>query len=191
MTKNTLLNIAITIARILKGLLIVGAILLTVLLVYTQIDSEVFANREIKISQSSSSFGYSRSDSSTFNDANKDSSPFTIGKLKTVSTFVFYFKGLLVLALYYMSINAFEKIMLSVKTLKTFNVNNAKLFRRIGQYIIAISILTSYSVMRFESGIQSKLAIEFTPLIVALLAFILAEIFKEGNDLKQENDLTI
>ncbi len=52
-------------------------------------------------------------------------------------------------------------------------------------------ILTSYSVIRFESGIQSKLSIDFIPLIYALLAFIMAEIFKEGSVLKQENDLTI
>jgi len=90
-----------------------------------------------------------------------------------------------------MAISAFEKIMLSVKTLKTFSSSNSKLFRKIGLYIIAIMILTSYSVMRYENGIQSKIMLDFILLIYALLAFIMAEIFKEGSVLKQENELTI
>lgn len=191
MTKNTLLNIAILVTRLLKGITISVAIVLTGLFLYVQINDEAFADHEIKLNQSQITFGYAKIGSSTFNSPDKDPSPYTVGNLKTISIYVFYFKGLLVMALFFMSIRAFEMIMLSVKTLKTFSSSNSKLFRKIGQYIIFITILTSYSVIRFESGVQTRLTVEFTPLIYALLSFIMAEIFKEGQSLREENDLTI
>ena len=195
MTKNTLLNIAILVSRLLKIILIIAAIVLTGLFVYAQIDKETFEDKEIVLSENSSLMGFSILDSNVWKDDTKnakyDLNPYTFGKLKTISLYVIYIKGLIIMALIYLSITAFEKIVLSVKSLKTFSTNNARLFRKIGKYMIFILILTSYSVLRFESGVQSKMSISFTPFIYVLLAFIMAEIFKEGNSLKQENDLTI
>ena len=187
MTKNTLLNIAISISRILKALLIISALALTCLFVYVQIKNDAFANQEIKLIPESSYFdfstsiGFSTIHSEIWGDANYDSKPYTIGKLKTLSLYVIYFKGIIFLSLIFMLINAFEKIMLSIKTLKTFSAGNSKLFRKIGMYIVFIVVITSYSVFRFENGLQTKVSIQSTPIIFALLAFIMAEIFKEGS----------
>ena len=143
------------------------------------------------MSESKSIFGFYLSGSSTNHSIDEIAAPYTLGKLKTVSLYLNYFKGIIVLVLVYMATNAFEKIMLSVKSLKTFNSSNSRLFRKIGIYIIIVILLTSYSVLRFEDGIQTKMVIDFVPLTYALLAFILAQIFKEGSILKQENELTI
>jgi hypothetical protein len=66
-----------------------------------------------------------------------------------------------------------------------------KLFRQIGIYILLLTILTSYTVLRFENGDQTISYVSLTPVICMLLAFIMAEIFKEGQSLREENDLTI
>jgi hypothetical protein len=95
------------------------------------------------------------------------------------------------MALIFLSIRSFEKIMLSVKTLKTFTSHNSQLFKKIGRYIIYIVILISYSVLRFDDITKVTFSLSLAPLIYSLLAFIMAEIFKEGSVLKQENELTI
>jgi small-conductance mechanosensitive channel len=195
MTKNTLLNIAISVSRLLKIILIIAAIVLTGLFVYAQIDKETFADKEIVLSANPSLTGVSYIVSNVWKENTKDATydlkPYTFGKLKTVSLYINYFKGLIVAVLMFLIIRAFETIMLSVKTLKTFSRSNVKLFRQIGLYVVFVTILTSYTVLRFESGEQTVSHVSLTPVIYTLLAFIMAEIFKEGENLREENDLTI
>ena len=52
-------------------------------------------------------------------------------------------------------------------------------------------LLTFKNSLYFGQGGFSQTSISFTPLLFALISFILAEIFKEGNKLQQENELTI
>lgn len=194
MTKNTLLNIAISVSRLLKIILIITVISLTGLFVYAQIDKETFADKEIVLSANPDVVGFSTLQTSVWkldSDIDYDLKPYTFGKLKTVSLYLNYFKGLIVMGLIFLILRAFETIMLSVKTLNTFSSGNVKRFRRIGLYVVFVTILTSYTVLRFESGDQTISHLSLTPFIYILLAFIMAEIFKEGSMLKQENDLTI
>jgi Protein of unknown function (DUF2975) len=195
MTKNTLLNTAILITRLLKIILIIAAIGITSLFVYSQIDKDTFADEEIVLKANPSYLGVSTIISDVWKDdtedAKYDSKPYTFGKLKTVSLYINYFKVIIVAVLMFLILRTFETIMLSVKTLHTFSSRNAKLFRKIGIYIIIITILISYTVLRFESGSQTIAHLSLTPVIYILLAFILAEIFKEGEYLREENDLTI
>ena len=195
MTKNTLLNIAILVLRLLKSILIIATIVLTGLLVYAQIDKETFADKEIVLSANPSLTRVSYIVSTVWKEDTKDAKydlkPYTFGKLNTISLYINYFKGLIVAVLMFFILRAFERIMLSVKTLETFSRNNVKLFRHIAIYVVFVIILTSYTVLRFETGDQTISHISLTQVIYTLLAFIMAEIFKEGGVLKQENDLTI
>ncbi len=195
MTKNTLLNIAILVSRLLKSILIIATIVLTGLFVYAQIDKETFADKEIVLKANPGvtrvSYIVSTVWKENTKDARYDFKPYTFEKLKKVSLYINYFKGLGVAVLMFLIIRAFETIMLSVKTLKTFSRSNVKLFRQIGIHIILVTILTSYTVLRFESGDQTMLHLSLTPVIYMLLTFIMAEIFKEGDNLREENDLTI
>ena len=79
----------------------------------------------------------------------------------------------------------------SVKELKTFQETNVLSFRKIGKYVLIIFIITCYSALTFQNGRIS--GFYFTPnlLILSLLAYIMAEIFKEGNNLEEENKLTV
>jgi hypothetical protein len=195
MTKNTILNIAILVTRLLKIILIVATIGLTVLFVYAQIDKEAFEDKEIVLSANPSFMRVSYIVSNVWKENTKDATydlkPYTFGKLKTVSLYINYFKGLIVTVLMFLIIRAFETVMLSVKTLNTFSRSNAKRFRQIAIYVGFVTILTSYTVLRFENGEQTMSHLSLTPVIYMLLAFIMAEIFKEGENLREENDLTI
>ncbi|WP_282030338.1 DUF2975 domain-containing protein [Winogradskyella eximia] len=195
MTKSTLLNTAIWVTRLLKIILVIAAIGITSLFVYSQIDKDTFADEEIVLKTNPSYLGVSTIISDVWKgdtkDAKYDSKPYTFGKLKTVSLYINYFKVIIVAVLMFLILRTFETIMLSVKTLHTFSSRNAKLFRKIGIYIIVVTILISYTVLRFESGSQIIAHLSLTPVIYMLLAFVMAEIFKEGENLRAENDLTI
>ena len=194
MTKNTLLNIAISVSRLLKIILVIAAIGLIGLFVYSQIDKETFADKEIVLTANPSIMRISNIYTTVWKldtDADYDQKPYTFGKLKIVSLYLNFFKGVIIAILMFVILRAFEKIMLSVKTLKTFSKSNVKLFRHIGIAIILVTALTSYTVLRFENGDQTIVHVSLTPVIYTLLAFIMAEIFKEGDILREENDLTI
>ncbi|MDO1502348.1 DUF2975 domain-containing protein [Winogradskyella maritima] len=192
MTKNTLLDITVIISRILKVIVVIGAIALTGLLIYIEIDQNAFKGVEIKIANSSNSaFGYHITGSETYRGAEANESPFTIDKIKTLTKYVFYLKSIGILFLIFVAFNSFEKIMLSVKSLKTFSSGNDKLFKRIGFCILGILVLQSYTVMRYNYGMQMKISVNFVYIIYALIAFVMAQIFKEAHKLQEENDLTI
>ena len=81
--------------------------------------------------------------------------------------------------------------MQSVKNLKTFQNNNVTSFRKIGKYIFYIFLITSFINIDLKKGGSSGINLNFELLIWMLLVYILAEVFKEGNNLQQENNLTI
>jgi len=85
----------------------------------------------------------------------------------------------------------FQNIVGSVKHFNTFKKDNVISFSRIGKYLLLFFLLTSYSVIEFQEGKNTETHISFIPLFFALLAFIMAEIFKEGNILMEENELTV
>jgi hypothetical protein len=111
--------------------------------------------------------------------------------LKTVSIYFFYLKSLGMLIVLFLCIKEFQKVMQSVKGIKTFGKDNVSSFRRIGKFLMVYAILASYTSIGFENGRFSGVSLPFTALFLVLLAFIMAEIFKEGVLLKEENDLTI
>lgn len=91
----------------------------------------------------------------------------------------------------FLCIKEFQKVIESVKEIKTFQERNVSSFRRIGKYLLISFILVSYSSFTFQQGGTSSFYISFELLIIALLAYIMAEIFKEGNKLSEENKLTV
>ena len=189
MTKNRLLNVAITLCRITKMIFVLLFIGFTVIFIHLQIDRSFYSSKKISINTDSKNYiSTTKWKANTNEDYNKI---FTVDKLKTGSLYVMYLKLSLVLILLFLCIREFQKVIESVKGIKTFGENNVLSFRRIGRFILAYAILTSYTSMSFENGGFTGVYISFTSLFLVLFAFIMAEIFKEGFLIKQENDLTI
>ncbi len=115
-------------------------------------------------------------------------------KLTSWNTLSLYFTFLQYTAsliLIFLSIDEFKKILLSVKNLQTFRNTNVHAFRKIGFYCLLISFLNIFSYYEFSNYSKITFSISLNTLPFALFAFILSEIFKEGNNLKKENELTI
>jgi hypothetical protein len=188
MTRNSLLNAAITLSKVAKTFFILLIIGFTAIFIHLQLDRNFYNSKKINL-KIEDGYSYSMKWKS---DTNADYNEiFTIEKLKTGSLYITYLKFLGVLVLMFFCIWEFQKVMQSVKDIKTFGKNNVQSFRRIGLLLIGYAILTSYTSFRFENGGFKGVSISFTVMFLILFAFIMAEIFKEGVLLKEENDLTI
>lgn len=203
MTKNRLLNIAIAICKFTKIIYILSFIATTVIFIHIQIDREAY--NDIKINHTGNtpttfSIGLNKSYSDNWKDPStlKGNEVNVLKKSTTTTIYLIYFKFTCIFILLFLSIKEFQNIIQSVKRLDTFRQNNIISFRQIGKYsILYFLLILLYFALSFNNslyfgqGTFSQTSISFTPLLFALISFILAEVFKEGNKLQQENELTV
>lgn len=184
MTKNNLLNIAIVICKVLQGFYILGFLILTLVFIHVQVDGGFYHDKIISIEKENLTYN----DSVTLTSENRGQ---TLDQMSTTTLYLTYMKYCCVLALLFLAIKEFQKIIKSVQNLTTFQNENFKSFRRIGQYGFVYFLVTSFYSYDFNHVRSSGFIISLTPLIVMLFAFIMAEIFKEGSLLREEKELTI
>ncbi|MEL0651649.1 DUF2975 domain-containing protein [Algibacter sp. TI.3.09] len=189
MTKNRLLNISIVLCKFIKLGYIVFFIGLTFVFVHVQMDRDYYKDKEVTINSDSKDFFISSR--SILKSEITNTNIYTLDNIKTFSLYLGYFQLSGILLVLFLSIKEFQKILKSVKKVKSFEEDNIKSFRRIGKFIFIYTLLTSFQVMNFNKGYFHGFGISLTPLFLILFAFIMGEIFKEGYALKQENDLTI
>ncbi len=197
MTKNRLLNIAVVICKLIKLMYIAVIILITATFIYIKTDNNYFEGKNIKfdtISDNASSmipFNYTSTNKWKYNSSINDHDIYNISNITTSSYCIIYIKFIAMLILLHLCTKEFQNIIQSVKTFNTFKQNNVLSFKRIGKYLLIYFAITSYSVIYYNEGGISSLNFSFTTLLLMLTSFIMAEIFKEGNTLMEENDLTI
>lgn len=193
MTKNTLLNIAIVICKFLRLFYIVIFLIFTGGFVHYQMSPSSYHDVDVKIN-TSSLFETGISKSYKIHVDGKvpeDFEVFTLNKLKYTSLYFNFIKLSVVLLFSFLCIKEFQNVIESVKEINTFQEQNVTSFRKIGKYLLVIFVLMSYSSFTFQQGGISGFDISFTLIILSLLAYIMAEIFKEGNNLSEENKLTV
>lgn len=190
MTKNIYLNTVIVFCKLLRLFLIIGFLGFTFLFIIHQIDKDFIESKNLKWSPNKSQT-FSKTKRWHSNSVKNVDDIYKISKLKIGSLYLNYIQYTLILLCFFIAVREFEKILISVRRLDTFDFKNVKSFRKIGTIILLYMIFTSYSSFSFEDGGISQFNFSFTPLILAFLSFIMAEVFKEGFSLKQENDLTI
>lgn len=83
------------------------------------------------------------------------------------------------------------KIIQSVRNGRVFNTDNPKWFQRIGLGFLILTALTFADVTVSGNVHQLELDLKMGYLLAALFAYILAEIFQEGNRLEEESKLTV
>ena len=89
-------------------------------------------------------------------------------------------------------INGLIKIIHSVKEKASFAKTNEMELKRIGAIFIGLFILNTLSIYPTDTnGFTFKLDFEIYYILCSLIAYILAAVFKEGNELEEENKLTI
>ena len=194
MTKNTLLNIAIVICKFSRILCVVVFLILTGAFVHYQINPSSYENSNFKtnINDSATFFKITSTDKINVDgEVLEDSDVFAFSKLKTSSLYFNYIKLSVVLYLIFLCVKEFQNLIESVKEIKTFQKRNISTFKKIGKYFLILTVLMSYTSYTYKEGNISSFQLLPTPLILALLSYIMSEIFKEGYKLSEENKLTV
>jgi hypothetical protein len=83
------------------------------------------------------------------------------------------------------------KVFRALKDSETFHLNSIKALRTVGFWLFIITAIELLQFKWIENTFQITLNFEFTYLIAACSAMVLAQIFKEGNELAETNRLTI
>ncbi|MEJ8801403.1 hypothetical protein [Pontibacter sp. H249] len=198
MQKNKLLNITLLICDIFKYLFIVFIAASTILLIHWHLSPNTYENINITIDKTSNAVftmadSYSLTGPGTSNKkidtSNKDLIRLT--ELNHVSLYVHYLQSVGLLAFWLLIIQEIKRVIKSVKGLKTFRSSNGKSLNRIGKYSLGIFVLSAFKWIGLPEYSFFGIYFQFMPLAFAIAAFILAEIFEEGNKLYEAEQLTI
>lgn len=119
--------------------------------------------------------------------------------LSEFGAFYFYFtcvRSLTMVAILFKIIQLSIRIIKSISSLETFRFENVFSFRKMGQlfliwFAVAIPSIKPLTEFGEAIGLTMTASLDFKYALFALVCFVLAEIFKEGNKLMEENKLTI
>jgi hypothetical protein len=196
MERNKLLKLASLVCSVFAFFQLVGILIGTVALIHWHSDKEFY--RKVTLSNKGNlQFSVSKSDSDkpvpakakTTELAEKEK--VSLADLAPSAVYFAYIKSVIYMVFLFLVFREFGKIIRSVQDFQTFRTENIQSFRKIGKYFLVIFLISGLHFI--STGSDSFFSIEFetTPLILMLLAYILAEIFKEGHALAEAEKLTI
>ena len=183
MSKNSLLKTAAFLCQLINGAFILVLVILTIVFIHFQVDRDFYngwhADKPIK--------GNSIKFQKVIGEELSEEDVIYMTDWNTSSLYFNYLRFAGIILLMYLAIKQFQDVL----NLETFKTTNVQAFHRIGIYCLIISGLSWITMWVFGNYHVSGFHIDFDFLIIALLAFIFAEIFKEGNQLMEENKLTV
>lgn len=116
------------------------------------------------------------------------------GSILAMNTSLLHFKvvkAILFLLVILFFMREVVKVIKGMNDFNTFQNQNVKSFQRMAYGSLAVFFL-KIPVYGITDGVLGMtLKMEFTPLMVALALFVLAEVFKEGNNLYEEQKFTV
>lgn len=177
-------NKYINLARLITRLLLVGDLLLAgiiiLLLILWNVDVSYFEN--IRVLNDGSIFKFTTS-------PNAQGTP-----LSEYSNFLFYFtciRALAVTGVIYLILQTVLKVLGSIDSLDTFRKDNVKSFQKMGKLFLLWFLLAVPTIRMINASLSLSIGFYFMYVVWALICFVLAEIFSEGNKLMEDNKLTI
>jgi hypothetical protein len=83
------------------------------------------------------------------------------------------------------------KVIRSIRSLDTFKKQNIASFRRMAMIFLILFVANMFSFYENGEQLAFRFSLPLNYLLAVIGCYILAEIFKEGNKLMEENQLTI
>ncbi len=120
-----------------------------------------------------------------------DQELFSVQNMKWYSLAINYLQIISQLLLIFFGIREFHRIIRSVESFETFHKKSIDSFAKIGRYMFCYFILSGLVIISAREAHFRGYAIHFTPLILSVLAYMMAEVFRQGKQLLDENQLTI
>jgi len=199
MNKNIPLKIASFTCRLSVIISVISFVLLSVIFMHIQIEPNQYSSFEYTLKSDNLSMVrtiVSQSGNEPFDELDK-ADLFKLSNLNTTSIYFIYVRFSLILLFIYLVTKEFQIVIESVKRVNTFRTENIRSFKKMSKYLLFIFLLLSFRYASFSAassnyeGTSSELQISFTCLALMLFALIMSEIFKEGNKLSMDNQLTI
>lgn len=208
MNKNILLHIVNSLCYFFKTLIAISIVGITVLLIHFQFNRSSYENWNLEfrkdrlkiISNSDENLTYSLGGNKPVLNFHKDRKISikgfepegkSLNNWKNGSLYFNYFKAIAILFLIYSIIRQIGKVVRSVKEFRTFHQVNIIAFKKIGKYCLLIFFLSIFNYWKIGDYSRASVSLYPTPILISLLAFFLSEVFKEGKEVMQENELTI
>lgn len=194
MKNNLLLTIAALCCKGMCVLIILGFAVLTGLLIYWHFNPDAFDDYLIigayRVYGPDTFLGYSITETWGGTDHQKNR-PFAWVNVTRFCLYFIYLQSVILLWCYFLVFKEAIHIITSVRLQRSFGIGNYRAFRNIGKYFFYIFFLSGFCFIASEFGNFYGVYIHLTPLILMMGAYIMAEIFKEGNVLQKEVQSTV
>lgn len=198
------LHIAQIFFKILMGLSVIGILFILVVFIHSEFSPQTYNKVIVNKENYNLSYNINTPPAPATYDEYKKSNNENIyyNKLSSVSKVILIIRIIISLIFTFLIINQLLNFINSVKNYSTFYGNNSKYFQKMGKYfsiLLLFQILFSqktYTIV-FPDYAHTYLFIEFnlTPYIFLggslILCLIISQVFKEGEQLRIENDLTV
>jgi hypothetical protein len=125
------------------------------------------------------------------NDLSNEATLLSLSRISITSLYVNYLQVMCMLLLIFLAVREFLAIIRSVQIVETFHQRNISAFQKIGKYFFLLFILSGITIVSAQEAHLHSYSLQLTPLILSVVALIMAEIFRQGNKLLEENQLTI
>ncbi|MEO9483811.1 MAG: DUF2975 domain-containing protein [Ekhidna sp.] len=177
-------NKILHLAKLTTKVLLIGDILLAfiliVLMIVWQVDTSYFS--DIRIVNDGSIFKFSN---------NPELEGMPLSRYGSPYFYFLVFRALLITGVLYLILLTALRIITSIENLETFRSENVKSFRRMGNLFLLWFALAIPTITNINGVSSITMGLYFNYAVWALLCFVLAEIFGEGNKLMEDNKLTI
>jgi hypothetical protein len=109
----------------------------------------------------------------------------------TFNIIFFSIRAIILSSLLILSLQSLIKIISSINSLSAFQMESGKHFTRVGIFMFVSFIVTILEFNYANHDLTVTFSLELQYLLLAILSWVLAEVFKEGNRLWEDNQLTI
>lgn len=204
MKKIKTLPLAELFFKTLNGLTLVAMLLVLFVFIHSEFYPEKYEKIVIKNKGSVLNYNQNNSTPPATYEAYKNNKLDVIYfvKLQKGDKIMLMIKLLFSLVITFLIIKQLINFILSVKNFSTFHGNNSKYFKNMGKYfglllIFHLLFVTKSYTMIFPDMVYTSrhinldLSTYFFLTACLILCFIISEVFKEGEQLRIENDLTI
>lgn len=185
MKKNFLLTLTDWWFKISAVLVILSVLYLTGLLITYHLNPDYFENKHLNLTGLfGGHVGYTIQEVFHVSEEAAPLHPFAIKNIKPLSLYVVYLQFCAIFFCSFMIFKEGIKIINSIKCLESFKEGNVNSFKRMGKYFFFIFLLSGFALVVADNG-------EFRGIFFNFTAYIMAEIFKQGNVLQEEIQNTI
>jgi len=204
MNKNLLLYLTLIGSKLVGGLLCLGLALLLSLFVHWHLNPEHYKSVLVMAKDGNIAFTDGKPISynplpnqgnvhhpDKTNSAYLSNKGFYLNELNAFSIYYTFCQTLLSIILSLFMVREVIKVLKSVQDRQTFTINNVKSFRRLGYLCLAMLALNDINYLSTNQDSSLSFSLNFTMVAFMLAAFIMAEIFKEGQYLSEQDQLTI